>query len=167
MCHQPSPLRHPSRPRPNALLTRAAILFHTRRPSRSYAAPPLRSSTSSTVVVSPTVVVGGGYSPFGFHPFGGFYSPFSFFAPVYGFGSLFQFMFIALILGVVFNAIKGAASAVQSNKKEQVGGRSLRLLLIGRSLVCAVGYAAVAEPAVQLVDLQVYALLFLGVAGFS
>jgi hypothetical protein len=55
------------------------------------------------------------YSPFGFGGFG--YGGFSFMpvVPIPFFGGLLQFMFLFLIVGFVFNVIKGAIGAASNS----------------------------------------------------
>jgi uncharacterized membrane protein len=76
-------------------------------------------SYSSTTIVAPPVVVGGGfgYSPFGF---GGFGMPF--FAPVPFFGGgLFQLFFFLMIAGVVANVVRGIVSGMSSGGRKEKG----------------------------------------------
>lgn len=90
-----------------------ASSFSARRaaPSRAAPAPQVNNYRSTNVIVAAPPV----YSPFGFGGFG--YGGFSFMpvVPIPFFGGLLQFMFLFLIVGFVFNVIKGAIGAASNS----------------------------------------------------
>lgn len=86
------------------------------RRTRAYSSRPAPAVSGGT-----TVVMGGGMGyggmGYGMSPFSMF-SPFSFMPFGFGGGGLFQFFFIAMALSAVLNVLKSAASAAESNKKD-------------------------------------------------
>ncbi|GLC44393.1 hypothetical protein PLESTB_000474500 [Pleodorina starrii] len=89
------------------------------RSIQTQAAPTVVNNT--TVVVAPAAPV---FSPFGFSPFGGFGGfGFGFGVPIFMPGSIFSgllgLMAITLLFSVVFNVIRGIASANKPAKKEE------------------------------------------------
>jgi uncharacterized membrane protein len=95
-----------------------ASSFSARRaaPSRAAASrsPVVNNYSSTTIVAAPPV-----YSPFGFgggFGFGGFrIMPI---IPIPFFGGLLQLMFLMLIVGVVFNVVKGAIGGSSKSKNQ-------------------------------------------------
>ncbi|KAG1663223.1 hypothetical protein FOA52_011316 [Chlamydomonas sp. UWO 241] len=104
--------------------------FSSRRAAPSRQAAPSSSSRMSTtnVVVAPSVGMGyGGFSPFGFSPFGGYGMGYGMGVPI--FGGLFQIFFLAMIVSVVFSVIRSFASTLSppggkddKNKKDDDWG---------------------------------------------
>ena len=86
-----------------------------------FARPRVRACVRSPAVSNTTVVVAPAFSPFGFSPFGGFGYGFGMpmFMPFGGFSSIFGFMFLALMVSVVFNVIKGIMSSSSGDAKKK------------------------------------------------
>jgi uncharacterized membrane protein len=75
---------------------------------------------STTIVAAPPVYAASPFSPFGGYGgfgFGGFRIMPTFVMPFPFFGGLFQFMFIALMFGVIFNVVKGFLGSSKRSAK--------------------------------------------------
>lgn len=74
-------------------------------------------SYSSTTVVAPPVIIGGGlgYSPFGYGMGMPFFAPVPFFG-----GGIFQLFFLVMVAGVVANVVRGIVGGMSGGA---AGGR--------------------------------------------
>lgn len=83
------------------------------------AAGPARSFSSTTIVAPPVIVGGGfGYSPFGYG--GGFGMPFMP-MPFFG-GGIFQIFFLLTLASVVANVVRGIAAGAAASANKGKGG---------------------------------------------